>query len=269
MLPPDFDARFRAELEKIYASRATVLHEAMAYALCGPGKLLRPRLVLACALSSSAEPFEAVWRKVLPAMLAVEMVHSYSLAHDDLPAMDNDDFRRGRLSCHKKFGEAVAILVGDGLSADAIHILAKAECNALEQIQELTSAIGSDGMVLGQHEDILALSENVDENRYLHIHHLKTARLFECACVMGALSVGAPERHVLALREFSRSFGFAFQLKDDLKDNDATALFLGADRVLELHAESLKKARQISVELDSPALLSLLQQIEITRTDHV
>jgi geranylgeranyl diphosphate synthase type II len=257
MLPADFAERFRAELLGRYGDAMNPLHEAIAYVLSGPGKLVRPRLVLASALSASASPEDQVWKCAMPAMLAVEMVHCYSLVHDDLPAMDNDDYRRGRLSCHKKFGEAVAILVGDALIADAFDVLSSAQENALLQTRELAKAIGSSGMVLGQHRDIIAASKQMSYDKWIEVHQLKTGRLFEAACVLGGLSVGAEDNKMSTLREYARAFGLAFQLRDDLKDDDATVALLGRVLVEELLEQTVARTAELSRDLKSDVLLDL------------
>lgn len=258
MLPSDFAERFRAELVAAYSEHASMLHEAIAYSLCGPGKLLRPKLVYASALASDFENDpDLVWEKTLKSMMAVEMIHCYSLVHDDLPAMDDDDYRRGRLSCHKKFGEAVAILVGDALVADAFEILSASSMNALLQVRELAKAIGSRGMALGQHFDLDDAAGKADFEVWRRIHQLKTGCLFESACVLGGLSVGANANTLETLREFARAYGLAFQLRDDLKDEDASVRFLGRERVQALLKEHAERAAQLSHDLKSEALLML------------
>lgn len=254
------DERFRIELLARYAGRSD-LNEAIRYVLSGPGKLLRPKLVYASALTASID--EDCWLKALPAMLAVEMVHCYSLVHDDLPAMDNDDFRRGRPSCHKQFNEATAILVGDALIPDAFSVLTTAAENPLAQVRELAAAIGSSGMVLGQHFD-LGSNSVLDFERWREIHRLKTGRLFECACVMGALSVSAPKEIENRIREFAQEFGLAFQLVDDLKDNDGTVALLGRDRVQQIAEETATRAKKLAESLQSEHLLAIASTFAFT-----
>jgi len=255
MRQSDFDDKLRTELLGRYTSDG--LQEAIQYVLSGPGKLLRPKLVYASALAATNLGAEYCWARALPAMLAIEMVHCYSLVHDDLPAMDDDDFRRGRPSCHKQFSEATAILVGDALIADAFGLLATATDNPIDQVRELAAAIGSAGMVLGQHFDLELTNAGCDFDRWREVHQLKTGRLFESACVMGALSVSAPKEIQDHLREFAQEFGLAFQLVDDLKDNDGTVALLGRDRVLHIAEEKMLRAKNVAESLQSEHLLAI------------
>lgn len=257
MSPSELNARFEAHLSECYREAEGPLHEAIRYALLGPGKRLRPRLAYLAARCTAGAQVGSVWERVLPAMLAVEMVHCYSLVHDDLPAMDNDDFRRGRLSCHKKYGEAVGILVGDALIADAFATLSRASMNASLQMRALAKAIGSRGMVLGQDLDLRANGRQADLDSWLQIHALKTGRLFEAACLMGALSVDASDEAIAALSEFARAFGVAFQLKDDLSDNAEMVQLFGKERVLEMLNHYQMQAERIAKQGHWDALLEL------------
>lgn len=261
MLPIDFSERFESELALFYKGRNSVLHEAILYSLLGPGKRLRPKLALMSALSLGRGGFAETWDHVLPAMKAVEMIHCYSLVHDDLPAMDNDDYRRGRLSCHKKFGEAIGILVGDALIADAFEVLSFSQQGALAQMRELAQAIGSLGMVLGQEADLRSHPPEASWEYWREIHKLKTGRLFECACVMGAQSVGTSEDAIDNIRAYARAFGLAFQLKDDLSDNSATVSLLGRAKIEELLRENVELALQQSLVLGSEALGLAAQEL--------
>lgn len=252
MLPSNWSERFEFELANLYSPGHSRLNEAILYALLGPGKRLRPRLALvtALALAKEKQP-DDVWQAVLPAMLAVEMVHCYSLVHDDLPAMDNDDYRRGRMSCHKKFGEAAGILVGDALLSDAFAVLSLSKSNAARQVSELSKAIGSAGMVLGQLQDLDHLSNDVNLETWLKTHALKTGKLFEASCVLGALSVSADALHVELVREYAREFGVAFQLKDDLNDNSVLVKQFGSDAVRAMCKEKAERASNIAIDLQS------------------
>ncbi len=191
-----------------------VVREAMAYALGGGGKRLRPLLVLMAveAAGGSAE-------SALPAALAVEAVHTYSLVHDDLPDMDNDDFRRGRPSCHRTFGTAVAILAGDGLLTWGLGLMADPDLRrahgdreCLECLAVLTAAIGDAGMVGGQ-----ALDLGFGDASREEIDQLKTAALFGAAAEVGAI-LGGTERLRQPLRNFGQALGRAFQAVDDRLD---------------------------------------------------
>ncbi|MCP4470656.1 MAG: polyprenyl synthetase family protein [Gammaproteobacteria bacterium] len=202
------------------------LHEAMRYALLAGGKRLRPLMVLfsaeACggnALSCtenrvSGEGDERAW----PAALAVEYVHTYSLIHDDLPALDDDDFRRGRPTIHKAFDEATAILAGDALLTDAFTFAAGAPENAAAQCLELALAAGSSGMVAGQAMDMYSEGKPADDVDLLGIHVRKTGRLFIGSCVLGGLSVAANQESLDVLRVYGAAFGLAFQISDDVLD---------------------------------------------------
>ncbi|MEM9351648.1 MAG: polyprenyl synthetase family protein [Planctomycetota bacterium] len=192
------------------------LEEAIRYALLGPGKRLRPRLVLMAAEACGGDPQQA-----LPAAAAVEMIHAYSLVHDDLPAMDNDDLRRGRPTCHVQFDEATAILVGDALQARAFELMAKeikppeaaASCCAV-----LAEAAGAAALVGGQADDLSA--ENLPPTIVTleAIHARKTGALFRASVRLGALTAGAGEAQLEALDRYATDLGLAFQVVDDLLD---------------------------------------------------
>jgi len=194
------------------------LHEAMRYAVFSGGKGLRPALAFAAARAVGAS-----WDRALPVATAVELVHAYSLVHDDLPAMDDDVERRGRPTVHVKFGEALAILAGDALLTAAFECLAPPQvsnqlCGAL--VPALTRAAGSRGLVGGQVDDLALRPEAADEATLASIHARKTAALFEFALVGGALAGGGGPEAVSMLERFGRSYGLAFQLTDDLLDAD-------------------------------------------------
>ena len=199
----------------------TQLAEAIRYALLGPGKRLRPRLVL-----MAAEACGGALEAAMPAACAVEMVHAYSLVHDDLPAMDDDDLRRGRPTCHKQFGEAVAILVGDALLARAFEVLATevtpastaAKCCAV-----LGRAAGASALVGGQADD-LAMAErndvelNGDLTELEAIHRRKTGALIVAALELGGIVADGTPEQLAALAAYGRNVGLAFQITDDLLD---------------------------------------------------
>jgi geranylgeranyl diphosphate synthase type II len=202
------------------------LYEAMRYMAIGGGKKVRPALVLLAAEACGGKAADA-----MPAACAVEMVHTYSLIHDDLPAMDNDDLRHGKLSCHKAFGEAMAILAGDGLLAEAFAVLATQvpdAARARRLVAELASAAGATGMVGGQVADLKAERDHVGDERLLEIiHRRKTARMIEASAVMGAISAGASEHYERSLREYGSHLGLAFQIADDILDAVASTETLG------------------------------------------
>jgi geranylgeranyl diphosphate synthase type II len=192
------------------------LREAIEYSLLAPGKRLRPQLVL-----FAVETCGGAIERALPAAAAVEMVHAYSLVHDDLPAMDDDDLRRGRPTCHKQFDEATAILVGDALQARAFEVLATeihppalaARCCA-----ELAQAAGASALVGGQADDLATHFGKRSREQLESIHHRKTGALFRVALRLGAIVAEASTEQVEALDQFGERLGLAFQVVDDLLD---------------------------------------------------
>jgi geranylgeranyl diphosphate synthase, type II len=193
------------------------LQEAMAYSLMAGGKRLRPVLVLLACEAVGGDPVRA-----MPAACAVEMVHTYSLIHDDLPAMDDDDFRRGRPTNHKVFGEALAILAGDGLLTRAFEVVAR-EIHpgdvAAACVAELARASGMIGMVAGQVADLEAEHQpDLTISQLEAIHRRKTGCLLTSSLVMGGLCGGASARETEALSTYGQCLGLAFQITDDLLD---------------------------------------------------
>lgn len=196
------------------------LLDAMRWAVEGGGKRLRPRLCLLAAEAAGGRAVDA-----LNAAVAVELMHSYTLVHDDLPAMDNDAERRGKPSVWKQFGEANAILAADALQALAFAVAAKSARNASAVVAELADA--GVGVVAGQVVDIMYADPAMRFDNYVScivpfIYRNKTARLFVAAASMGALAVGAPEPVVRKLGEFAQHLGMAFQYEDDLLDGDSS-----------------------------------------------
>lgn len=205
------------------------LRDAMRYAALSPGKRLRPALVFGSARAIGEKP-----KKVFAPACAVEMVHAYSLVHDDLPALDDDDLRRGRPTLHKAFDEATALLAGDALLTEAMALLAGEDAYArprdrLRAVLELTRASGAAGMVGGQQDDITLIEGEPSLERLRSIHRRKTGRLIEAASTLGAIWLGASDRDVEALRSFGQDIGLAFQLVDDALDGDGVARISGAD----------------------------------------
>ena len=202
------------------------LREAMRYSLLAGGKRLRPVLCLSTAALSGL-PAAAV----LPFAGALELIHTYSLIHDDLPAMDDDDLRRGRPSCHKAFDEATAILAGDALLTDAFFYMASCPLPPkplLNAIRAVASAAGSTGMVGGQIMDMNCTGRTevtIAELRLLHA--LKTGAMFRVACTSGGLLAGAPEPQINALQAFGEELGIMFQIVDDILDETADTSTLG------------------------------------------
>ncbi len=191
-----------------------MLHEAMRYAVFPGGKRLRPILVIA-ASEAAGGTVEAA----LPAAAAVELIHSYSLVHDDLPAMDDDDLRRGRPTCHKKFGVSTALLAGDALLTHAFGLLAELGGDrAAAAGREAAAAAGSPGMIAGQVFDLESDGPPAGTARLEEIYLLKTGKLMGLSLRVGALAAGAGERDVELLGSYGEDLGVAFQILDDLKD---------------------------------------------------
>jgi len=219
-----------AELERLAPAadvRPTTIHRAMRHSLFAGGKRIRPILLWAAAEAVSGEAPGAV----TPAC-SLELVHTYSLIHDDLPALDNDDFRRGVPTCHKVFGEAMAILAGDALLTRAFQVLAEADSiphdRRVALIAELAAAAGTiDGMIGGQVEDLEAEGKPLDADRLHYIHRSKTGALLRASVVMGGIYAGADERASAGLSEYGRRIGLAFQIVDDILDVTADSATLG------------------------------------------
>lgn len=204
--------------------RPKEIHKAMRYSVFSGGKRIRPIFVLEACKACSTRSDRRTFKDALVMGCAVEMVHAYSLIHDDLPSMDNDDYRRGKLTCHKVFGEANAILAGDALLTLAFNVLAKnlEAGTGIKAIRELSEAIGTFGMVGGQVIDIAhkgGLINGVVKNR---INTLKTARLFEASMRLGAIAADSSDSEFKAMSVFGRSIGGAFQIVDDIMDKDVT-----------------------------------------------
>ncbi len=192
------------------------LAEAIRYSLLAPGKRLRPQLVLLAAEACGGSVKDA-----LPAAVAVEMIHAYSLVHDDLPAMDDDDLRRGRPTCHKQFDEATAILVGDALLARAFEVLAndiRPPERAARSCAELARAAGASALVGGQADDLGAEFRHIGLERLQSIHRRKTGALFRASLQLGAIAADATVGQQQALAAFGENLGHAFQIVDDLLD---------------------------------------------------
>jgi geranylgeranyl diphosphate synthase type II len=196
------------------------VHQAMRYSLFAGGKRLRPILVLA-----AAEAVGGSGREALPLACSFELIHTYSLIHDDLPSMDNDDMRRGKPTSHKVFGEALAILAGDALLTEAFHLATRPEVmkkvparRRLQALWHLARAAGSLGMVGGQTMDILTQGQTVDSGTLEYIHFHKTGALISASLAVGAIVGGATARQLKRLQGYGEKLGLAFQITDDLLD---------------------------------------------------
>jgi geranylgeranyl diphosphate synthase type II len=197
-----------------------LLLEAMRYSVFAGGKRLRPILALAAgeAVGGDLEP-------VLPAACAIELIHTYSLIHDDLPALDNDDYRRGKLTNHKVFGEDIAVVAGDGLLTYAFELLSTAYGNglvspmvALRLVREIATAAGVRGMVAGQVVDLQSEGEEPNPETLRYIHRHKTGDMISVSVRVGAIISGASGAQLAALTEYARNVGLAFQIVDDILD---------------------------------------------------
>ncbi len=224
----------------------TKLHEAMRYAVLGGGKRIRPALAYA-----TAECFGANLSDIDSAACAVELIHCYSLVHDDLPAMDNDDLRRGRPTCHKAYGDAMALLAGDALQCFAIEILSHGELDnaqalaRLKMIAIISSASGSTGMAGGQAIDLASVGKALSIEQLEQMHRLKTGALIEASVSVGAIAAQCDEDTLTKLQEYAQCIGLAFQIRDDLLD-------------IESDTETLGKPQGSDQEQDKPTYPSIL-----------
>lgn len=240
------------------------LKEALSYTLGAPGKRLRSALVLWCCELTGGQ----VNQNAEIAAAAIEMVHTYSLIHDDLPAMDNDDLRRGLPTCHKAFDEATAILTGDALLTLAFEILAKEVDDpalAVKLISQLAQDSGPSGMIAGQMADLKAENGRGNKELLEYIHINKTAKMFRCATAMGALCGGAANEQLDHLSEYGLKIGLGFQIADDILDVSATSEHLGKTAGKDAKAAKctypavvgIEKARQLEKKLANEAMAAL------------
>ncbi len=202
--------------------RPAALHQAIRYSIFNGGKRIRPILTLASAEAVGGKPEIA-----LRVACAIELIHTYSLIHDDLPAMDNDDLRRGKPATHKAFGEAIAILVGDALLTEAFHLIATEDLRVkikadtrLKIIGEIAAACGSLGMVGGQVVDIESTGSGLSPAKLEYVHLHKTADLIRVSVTSGGRLGGGTTGQLAALRRYGKAVGLAFQITDDIRDSD-------------------------------------------------
>lgn len=239
------------------------LLEAMRYSLLNGGKRIRPILTYAAA-HAIAEPTAAT----AAFAAAIECVHAYSLAHDDLPAMDNDDLRRGKPTCHVAFNEATAILAGDGLQCHAFELIANAQLSATQAIRAvaiLSHAAGARGMVLGQAIDLASIDKSLSLTDLEAMHRHKTGALITAAVLLGGLSADASEQQQTQLRLYAEAIGLAFQVQDDIIDVTSDTAILGKTQGADAHRNKptyvsllgLDGARQKAGELLATALGAL------------
>lgn len=205
-----------------------IILEAMNYSVKAGGKRLRPMLML-----ETARMFNDNLEKIFPFMAAIEMIHTYSLVHDDLPAMDNDEYRRGKKTTHAKYGEDLGILAGDGLLNLAYEVMSEAILNsndpysASKAFHVIARKAGVYGMVGGQTVDVINEGKEMDLDTIMYIHNLKTAALIEASMMAGAILSGATEKETEIIENIAKNIGIAFQIQDDILDVTSTTEVLG------------------------------------------
>lgn len=245
------------------------LIDAMNYSLEAGGKRIRPILVYAFC-----EAFGGDYRIAAAPACAIEMIHTFSLIHDDLPAMDNDDFRRGKPSCHKAFGEAMAILAGDALSVLPFEIISDDDILTSSQkvriISALAKAVGRSGMIGGQVIDMEnELRSDVDEADLRNMYRKKTGQLIAVSCIMGGICAGASEKQLETAAEYAFRLGLAFQIVDDILDVTSSAEILGKpigsdaeeNKTTFVTLYGVEKAQEIASEINDEAI-KLLDEFE-------
>lgn len=264
-------ARVDAALEQFLplTEGPTQLREAMRYSLFNGGKRVRPTLAYASALAISANALNTHSDLLNRIACALESLHSYSLVHDDLPAMDDDDLRRGKPTCHIAFNEATAILAGDALQTFAFELLSEAEIAEpkiqMALIRQLASASGVDGMVLGQAIDLAAVDKSIDLAQLENMHRHKTGALIRASVSMGATALGANAAQLKALDTYAAAIGLAFQVQDDILDVIADTETLGKQQGADIARNKptyvallgLEGARAKAQELHQQALAAL------------
>lgn len=247
-------------LLKYLPSDNSKLSRAMRYSVMAGGKRLRPILCI-----EAAKLFDANLSQIIPAACAIEMIHTFTLIHDDLPAMDNSDLRRGKLTCHKKFGEDIAILAGDALNTLAFYVISKycpLKKSALV-IEELSQALLN--VVDGQAIDIGSSGKKISLIRLRKMHSLKTSALIEASLKIGAILAGANNKNMKSLESYGRHIGLAFQIADDILDAESVSLVLGKPAKLDLANKKstyvsllgIQKAKEAALEEYEQALKCL------------
>ncbi len=265
--PDDLQALVEEHLAGLRFSRLPAtsgLEQAMRYSLLAGGKRVRPVLVLAGGRAIGTPPED-----LLAAASAIELIHTYSLIHDDLPAMDDDELRRGRPTSHVVHGEDVAILAGDGLFAEAVGLFAREQAGepgrVLAALRELVEATGAAGMVGGQYVDVTAEPAEIEADRLRELHSLKTGRLIAASVVIPLLLAGTPEDATIPYRRFAEELGVLFQIVDDILDVTGTDEELGKPQGSdERHGKAtyvsvfgLDRARELAGESHANAVQAL------------
>ena len=236
------------ELDSIYSEDTALnatLAKSMNYSLMAGGKRLRPILIMAAADAVGADG-----EKFLHLATSIEMIHTYSLIHDDLPAMDNDDYRRGKLTNHKVFGDGIAILAGDALLTMAFEVIADSPNidteKKLKVIKEMSSAAGAEGMVGGQVIDLESEGKHIDMDTLRKMHSAKTGALFCAAIRSGAILGGATDKQLADLTQYARCFGLAFQITDDILDVTGDEASIGKPVGSDVTLGSLQSAQELA-----------------------
>lgn len=255
-----YENYFRNDLKKVEAALDQLLppatqypaaiHEAMRYAVFSGGKRFRPVLTLSACEAAGGNSEDAL----IPAV-SIELIHCYSLVHDDLPALDNDDMRRGQLSCHKRYGEAMAVLAGDGLLNLAYQILPKISDpkTAIKILSEISTAAGTYGMIGGQIADLMAAQQEMNVALFDYISSHKTGKLITASAVCGAISAKASEDVVQALMHYGECLGLAFQSVDDLHDGDGYLSIVKSKEVVQKIRDLIAKGKKEIKGLGSQA----------------
>jgi geranylgeranyl diphosphate synthase type II len=229
-------------------TKPATIHRAMRYSLFAGGKRLRPILCLAAAEACSGKI-----ERAMPLACAMECIHTYSLVHDDLPSMDNDDFRRGRPTCHKVFGDGIAVLAGDALLTIAFEIVARAQTdfsryNMSTLLREVAVAAGSQKLIAGQVADLEAEGRKVSLADLRYIHQNKTAAILTASVCLGAMSANASARELASITKFGRALGLAFQVIDDILDVTQTSEKLGKSAGKDIAAQKATYPALIGLE---------------------
>ena len=217
-----------------------LIHESMRYMVFNGGKRIRPILAMCCCEVCGGKRNDVF----IPAM-AIELIHTFSLIHDDLPCMDNDDFRRGKPTCHRKYGEAFALLAGDALLTYAFELLSRLPPTkrSMRIIAELTKAGGTLGMIGGQVVDKLSENKEVTLPVLDYINVNKTGKLIAVSCLIGAIAAGARSRQERAILRYGEYLGFAFQVVDDIIDNNGYVRFMSKHEAFERATELVHNAK--------------------------
>jgi len=273
MVYPEFLLKEINDSLKYYAGKYRkipyILRRAIEYSIKNGGKRLRPILCLMVAKSLGKD-----YRMLLPTACAIEFIHTYSLIHDDLPSIDNDDFRRGKPSCHKKFGEDIAILTGDTLFAEAFNIILKYQLAddriKMRVLKEISDATGADGMAGGQVVDVYFTGKKISKKKLEYMHTNKTGKLITASVRCGAILCGVSENYLNKFTEYSDNLGLAFQITDDLIDvtsnKNLAGKTVGKDKLQEKNTFpaiwGIEKSKKIAQEKINKAI-SIVESMSI------